>query len=196
MPVPKLWNETIASHRHTVHEAILTATAELVSEHGLLSVTMSQIAERSGIGRATLYKYFPDIEAILRAWHERQIACHLHQLGELRERGGPPGERLQVMLEAYARISSGRFSHDHAVLELAAVLHTGAHVVEAEQQVHDLFKELLTEVAEVGGLRDDVAPDELATYCLHALSAARSLHSESAVRRLVMVTIAGLRPAR
>ena len=38
---------------------------------------MSQIAKDTGIGRATLYKYFPDVESILRAWHQRQIDEHL-----------------------------------------------------------------------------------------------------------------------
>jgi hypothetical protein len=52
----------------------------------------------------------------------------------------------------------------------------------------------LIEAAENGNLRDDVAPDELASYCLHALAAAGSLPSEAAVRRLVTVTLAGLRP--
>jgi hypothetical protein len=59
-----------------------------------------------------------------------------------------------------------------------------------------LIKDLLTEVAATGNLRDDVAPDELATYCLHALGAASSLPSKAAVRRLVRVTLAGLRPPR
>jgi hypothetical protein len=45
-----------------------------------------------------------------------------------------------------------------------------------------------------GDLRDDVAPDELASYCLHALTAASSLPSKAAVRRLVNVILAGLRP--
>ena len=55
--VPKLWNETIEAHRRAVRDAILETTAALVVEHGLTSVTMSQIAEETGIGRATLYKY-------------------------------------------------------------------------------------------------------------------------------------------
>ncbi|HET7480249.1 MAG TPA: helix-turn-helix domain-containing protein, partial [Rubrobacteraceae bacterium] len=75
--MPKLWNETIEAHRRAVHDAILDATAVLVAEHGLLSVTMSRIAEETGIGRATLYKYFPDVEAVLLAWHERHVTGHL-----------------------------------------------------------------------------------------------------------------------
>ena len=59
--MPKLWNETIDAHRRAVHDAILNTAARLAFEHGLTSVTMSQIAAEVGIGRATLYKYFPDV---------------------------------------------------------------------------------------------------------------------------------------
>ncbi len=59
--MPRIWSETIAAHRDAVRDATLDATAALVAEHGLTGVTMSQIAKESGIGRATLYKYFPDI---------------------------------------------------------------------------------------------------------------------------------------
>ena len=38
--MPKLWTETIEEHRRTVHDATLDATAALVREHGLASVTM------------------------------------------------------------------------------------------------------------------------------------------------------------
>jgi AcrR family transcriptional regulator len=192
--VPKLWTQTIEAHRREVREAILDTAAALVSEHGLLSVTMSQIAERTGIGRATLYKYFPDVEAILHAWHHRQITGHLEQLAELRDRAGDPGERLEAVLRAYALISHERFSHQHPGAELAAVLHRGGHLTHAQQHVHDLIKNLLAEAARSGRIRDDVAPDELASYCLHALAAASSLPSEAAVRRLVTVILAGLRP--
>ncbi len=194
--MPRLWNQTIQAHRHQVRDAILDTTAALVAEHGLLSVTMSQIAEATGIGRATLYKYFPDVEAILLAWHERQIAAHLHQLAEARDQAGDAGQRLHAVLDAYARIAHDRFSHEHRSLELAALLHRGVHVTRAQQHVHAMIKELLAEAAAAGQVRADVVPDELASYCLHALAAASSLPSKAAVRRLVMVTLAGLRPPR
>jgi AcrR family transcriptional regulator len=187
--LPKLWNETIEAHRRDVRDATLDTTAALVAEHGLRSVTMSQIAEKTGIGRATLYKYFSGVEAILFAWHERQITGHLEYLAEVRDQAGNAGERLEAVLEAYALIS-----HEHRGTELAALLHRGEHVARAQQRLSDFIRDLLTEGAESGDLRDDVAPDELASYCLHALAAAGSLPSKAAVRRLVTVILAGLRP--
>jgi AcrR family transcriptional regulator len=192
--VPKLWTETIEAHRREVHDAILDTTAALVAEHGLLSVTMSQIAHDTGIGRATLYKYFPDVQAILRAWHERQIAGHLEYLAEVRDQAGGAAERLEAVLEAYALISSG--SRGHHETEFAAFLHRDDQVARAQQQVHEMIRGLLTEAAETGDVRDDVAPDELASYCLNALAGASRRRSKAAVRRLVTVTLAGLRPPR
>ena len=189
--MPRLWNDTIEAHRREVREAILDTTAALVAEHGLRSVTMSQIAEETGIGRATLYKYFSDVEAMLLAWHERQIAAHLDYLAEVRDRGGP-GEPLEAVLEAYALISHESQGHHNRAL--AAFLHRDEHVAHAQQQLRKMIRDLLTEGATRGVLRDDVAPDELATYCLHALTAAGSLPSKAAVRRLVRVTLASLRP--
>ncbi len=152
---------------------------------------MSQIAEETGIGRATLYKYFPDVEAILVAWHERQINRHLDYLAEVRDRAGAPGGRLQAVLEAYALISHE--SHGHQDTALAAFLHRDEQVAGAERQLHRMIGDLLTVAAGTGDVRDDVAPDELASYCLHALTAARGLPSSAAVRRLVTVILAGLR---
>jgi AcrR family transcriptional regulator len=190
--VPKLWTETIEAHRREVRDAILDTTAALVAEHGLRSVTMSQIAEDTGIGRATLYKYFPDVEAILFAWHERQVTGHLEYLAEVRDQAGTPRERLEAVLEAYALISHE--SHGHHDTALAAFLHRDEQVARAQQQLRDMIRDVLIEGAETGDLRDDVPPDELASYCLHALSAANSLASKAAVRRLVTVTLAGLHP--
>jgi AcrR family transcriptional regulator len=177
-----------------VRDAIQEATWALVTEHGLRSVTMSQIAEMTDIGRATLYKYFPDVEAILLAWHERQITGHLEYLVEVRDQAGGAVERLEAVVEAYALISHERYSHEHPGLELVALLNRGVHVTGAQQQVHDMIKDLLTEAAETGDVRGDVTPDELASYCLHALAAASSMPSKAAVRRLVTVILAGLRP--
>jgi AcrR family transcriptional regulator len=190
--VPKLWSETIKEHRREVREAIQETTVALVAERGLLSVTMSQIAEETGIGRATLYKYFPDVEAILRAWHERKINGHLGDLVRVREEAGEPGERLRGVLETYAFIVHDSRSHKDS--ELAALLHGDKQVATAEQQLRGVMRDLLTEGTKTGDVRTDVRADELASYCVHSLTAASTMPSRAAVRRLVEVTLAGLRP--
>ena len=192
--MPKLWNETIEAHRREVRDAILDTASVLVAEGGLRSVTMSRVAERTGIGRATLYKYFPDLDAILHAWHDRQITGHLRQLAEIRDGADDAGQRLVAVLEAYAHIAHGVRGHHDS--EIVRFLHRDEEVVRAQQQLHDLFRQLLADGAAAGEVRADVTPDELATYCLHALEAAGSLPSQAAVLRLVTLTLAGLRPQR
>lgn len=186
--MPKLWSDTIEAHRHDVRRAILDTTGALVTEHGLAGVTMSQIADATGIGRATLYKYFSDVHAVLVAWHEHQVSAHLAELQAVRDRAGDPAERLAAVLEAFALIS-----HQRHPTELVALLHRGAHVAHAHEQLAQFIRDLIAEGAAAGAFRDDVAPGELASYCLHALTAAASLPSKAAVRRLVQVTLAGLR---
>lgn len=185
--VPKLWTDTIETHRREVRDATLDTAAALVTKHGLLSVTMSQIAEETGIGRATLYKYFADVEAILVAWHERQVNRHLVELTRIRDQARDAGERLETVLEAYALIAQ-----EHHGTELSELLHRGKHAARAQGHLNDLIRDLLTEGVAAGDVRNDVAPEELASYCVHALAAASSLPSKAAVRRLVAVTMAGL----
>ncbi len=190
--MPKLWTDTIEAHRLAIREATLDAAAALVAEHGLRGVTMSEIAEVTGIGRATLYKYFPDVESILSAWHQREVGGHLAQLVKVRDDEADPGRRLEAVLTAYARIThQSRGRHEP---EMAALLHRDEQVAGAEHQVLGIFRDLLNEAAEAGAVRTDASADELARYCLHALAAASGLPSKAAVERLVTVTLTGLQP--
>ena len=200
--MPKLWDDTIEAHRRSVRDAILETAAALVTQGGLRAVTMSQIAEQTGIGRATLYKYFPDVDAMLLAWHERQVMRHLAQLDELRRQPGPAGDRLAAVLEAYALIRHESAAHarhgerpDHGP-DMAALLHRGDHVDRAQRRLRDFLRDVLADAAGAGDVRTDVPPGELAAFCLDALAAAARLPSQAAVRRLVTVTLAGLRPPR
>ena len=189
--MPKLWDQTIESHRLAVREAVLDAAAALVAERGLLAVTMSRLAERTGISRATLYTYFPDVESVLGTWHERQVDRHLRHLAEVGARAGGVEDRLQAVLEACARMAFQRSSRQDA--DVAAALHRGDALTRAEAHLRAFVRDLLAEGAEAGVLRQDVPAEELAGYCLHALGAAAAAESDAAVQRLVEVTLAGIR---
>jgi AcrR family transcriptional regulator len=186
--MPKLWDQTIEAHRRAVHNAALAATGALVAERGLRAVTMSEVAQLTGIGRATLYKYFPDVETMLAAWHERQVRGHLDQLGAVVATEGNAAERLTAVLRVFARLSTERHGEG-----LVTLLHRGPHIGKAQLELRELVRQLVAEGAAAGDIRDDVPPDELADYCLHAVVAARAPGSKAAVERLVTVILAGLR---
>lgn len=188
--MPKLWTETIEAHRREVRDAILDTTATLIHSEGLLSVSMSQIAEETGIGRATLYKYFSDVESILRAWHEREITKHLGQLADARDRHTAPRERLRAVLETYAAIS--RASEGHHDTELAALMHRDQQVIRAEDTLRAMIRDLVADAQKAGEAQRELSADDLASYCLHALTAAKRMRTRASVARLIDVILNGI----
>lgn len=194
--MPKLWSETIEAHRREVRDAIVDATVHLATEHGPLNVTMSQVAAATGIGRATLYKYFSGVEQILHAWHERQVDHHLAVVSGIAARDVPPMRRLRDVLEAYAEVQRRRAGHGHRPHgpELIAFLHRDHHGAPAEQELHAILRDLIAQAAAEGQVRSDIAAEELTAFCLHALDAAAAAPSAAATDRLVGVILDGLRP--
>jgi AcrR family transcriptional regulator len=192
MMMPKLWSDTIDAHRQEVRDAITETTVSLVAQEGVRAVTMSRIAEEVGIGRATLYKYFPDVDSILHAWHEQHVSAHLGQLREIVHGEGSVDERLGAVLHGYALIRY-EMTHQAHGADLTALLHQHGGVAGTEEHLRQFLTRLLTEAVAAGCVRTDISAAELATFCLHALSGAGLLSSKAAVSRLVTVTVDGLR---
>jgi AcrR family transcriptional regulator len=189
--MPRLWTDTIESHRAEVRDAIVETAAELATKGGAAKLTMTQVAERAGIGRATLYKYFDDVQAILIAWHEKQIASHFAELEGAKNGAGTSLERIDAVLATYAFLA-----FEHHGRELVALLARGEHALRANERFLKMLEGLLAEGATRRLLRNDVPPAELATYCMNALAGAAALPSRAAVGRLVAVTMGGLRKPR
>jgi AcrR family transcriptional regulator len=186
-----LWSDTVEAHRRDVRQAVMDTTWRLVTDHGLLAVTMSRIAEEVGVGRATLYKYFPDVEAILFAHHHQHVVHHLTQLRAVRDQADDPVEGLRAVLTGYAQIC--RHRQQHGTDELMRLLHRGTDADLSHQQLDDLIAELIASAsADSDAVNAGVAPGELASYCRHALEAASTLTTDQAVDRLVAMVLRGL----
>ncbi|MDQ3569188.1 MAG: TetR/AcrR family transcriptional regulator [Actinomycetota bacterium] len=193
--MPRLWADTIDTHRRQVNDAILDATAALIAEQGPLSVAMSAIAERAGIGRATLYKYFPDVESIVIAWHTRDFAEHLHRLKGLSETDDVTLEDLAEFVRAQRRHHPHRKGSDIAGA-LVQSLADADGVIEdrIEPEIIALLTGLLTRLARRKEVRGDHDPAVLARWLLHAVHAPGDLDHE-AVSQLVVDSLAP-QPAR
>ena len=86
----------------------------------------------------------------------------------------------------------GTIERERHDAELAAVVRHGSEVDDARQQLIAVLSGLVAEAAVVGEARGDASPGELAAFCLHAVTASRSLASQAGVRRLVAVIVDGV----
>lgn len=188
--MPKLWADNLESHRQDVREAILDATAAIVTENGPTSVAMSAIAERAGITRATLYKYFRDVKTIFLALQERQVNANLVELARARDGMGDAVQKLERLLSTYARLV-----HEQHSSELVGLLRQGDTAGEGYRKLTSMLRDAIVEGVAARRIRGDVPPKELASFCIRALEAASGT-SAAGVQRLVSVTLAGLRPPR
>ena len=193
--MPRLWSETIESHRQEVHAAILEATATVAAERGPMNVTMSQVADRTGIARATLYKYFASVEEILKAWHQRRVDEHLRVLTAAAAQPRPALDRLRAVLDTYVQVQRHRAtderSHDSA---LVTFLHRPDELSTATERIRSLLTDVIADAADAGEVRTDVSAAELADYCFHAIGAAQAASTDTTARRLLTLIIDGLRP--
>ena len=188
--MPRIWADTIDTHRRQVTDAVLDATAGLVEEAGPMSVTMSAIAARAGIGRATLYKYFADVESILVAWHHRQFDDRLSQLAALAGSGvGTLDELIGWALHQRRHLRDHH--HSSIVGTLAEALAApGSGMPDAvERSVVHALRDVVSDLAQRGEARHDVDPETLARWLLHGIHAPASI-GDDAVAAVLATSLA------
>lgn len=183
--MPKLWHDTISAHRSAVADAIMEHTAAIAAREGLTALTMARIATETGIGRATLYKYFKDVEDILAAWHQRQVTAHLEDLSAIRARVEDPLAALEAVLLAYLSHSA----HGHHG-SLGRLLHAMPHVETAQVHLSSFVASLIADAVSAKVLPKGASAEERARYVLAALQA--PVTSKAAATRLVRMVLTGL----
>lgn len=186
--MPKLWNDSIDAHHEAVSDAIFAATATIISRDGFGGLSMARIAQEAGIGRATLYKYFGDLDALLAAWHERTVTQHLELVTATAASHQDPIDALKHTLLAFG--SMRRDHQDHAP---AALLHGLPHVGRAHGHLRAHLRSLVKAAANRGDVRRDITADELAGFALAALENTRFAKGERSVERTVELILDAIR---
>jgi AcrR family transcriptional regulator len=88
----------------TARKAILSAAAELLLDRGLTEVSMDAVAERAGVSKATIYRWWPTketlaLDTLFTEW--AAVTPQHYESGSLR------GDLL-ALLRSWARLASGR----------------------------------------------------------------------------------------
>ncbi len=86
------------------HKAVLDAAADLLLDRGLSAVSMDAVAERAGVSKATIYRWWPTKEALaLDALYTEWAAARPYP----RDTGSLRGDLLSL-LRPWARLASSR----------------------------------------------------------------------------------------
>lgn len=151
------WGDATASYRDRQRGAILGTALELLMGHGSAGMSMAALASAAGISRATLYRYFSDLDAVLVGIAE-MIAQHDEDLAAavLSE----PGARRQLR-EVVSALVSAHAGEALPVEAIAGALPPAAReLLEAhERRTLHLIQDILERGRRSGELREDVDPE-------------------------------------
>ncbi len=108
--------------------AILEGAAQILEAGGLAAFTTNAVAERAGVSIGTLYQYFADKNALIRALAQRELQVTLTRVRQalLGEIDPTPEGRVRVMIRAMITAFRGRQRARKAVLQ--ALLSRGGGV--------------------------------------------------------------------
>jgi AcrR family transcriptional regulator len=133
-------------------EAIVAAAREMFAESG--DVAMYEVARRAGVGQATLYRNFPDRDALIAALAVEWID-ELERLGA--EHAGEP-DAFFVLLRAMVD-SAARF---HGLADCAQKSPDVASELEPlQQRLTDLIKPSLRDAKAAGLVRRDLGVNDV-----------------------------------
>jgi AcrR family transcriptional regulator len=185
--MPYLRKRPRQARAHATFDAILEAAARILAEHGPQRLTTNAIASRAGVSVGSLYQYFPDRRAIVRALLEREmVRAEAMRPPALDDAGHPPQQRLRAAVDWHFDVHADRPALASALQRLAA-----AHLPAAELRRLDALRAARTaRLIETLGVGPDVDRD-LAAFVVATCLA--SITDAAAARRPAELRSAALR---
>lgn len=98
--MPKISAATLQEHRAETIDKLLDSWGDLVMEKGFDAVTLADVAAQVGLARTAIYNYFPDREALLFAWTDREVRRTLDALQQDLDKAGNYADKLRVFVHS------------------------------------------------------------------------------------------------
>lgn len=172
-------------------DLIVAAAQRLFLEQGV-EVPLEEVARRAGVGIGTLYRRFPDRDALLRAVGEESLR-RLADLAETAWREEPDAwHALCRFLRGAVELRLGALP---AKLEphLHQRMRAGQDLHEMRQRIIAMILQMIEQAQADGALRADVGPGDVALLMTLNVYTPPDLPDEQAIPRVVEIMLDGLR---
>jgi AcrR family transcriptional regulator len=172
------------------YELLLSAAAAAFAEHGADEVSLEEVARRAGVGIGTLYRHFPNRQALLEAVYKDQVDGLEVLAGKLLA-AELPGEALRQWLRAFAAF--GRTKRSMTTALVSTLGKDSALLSECSRILRSCTEALLDRAKEAGVVRADAQSADLIrlTHGLIMASEAAGGDTEQA-DRMVDLLLGGL----
>ncbi|MFI6167375.1 TetR/AcrR family transcriptional regulator [Nocardia sp. NPDC051052] len=183
--------EELRADARNNRDQLLTAALNVFRERGV-DVPMKEIADRAGVGVGTLYRRFPDRDALISAAASAYLA------------GLAAAAATAWREEPDAWAALARFLREcvhQGVGGLAAAIEPVAHsriradpkLIEVRDAVTDLINRMTTQAKADGALRDDIGPVDVAKLMTLQIYTRPGESHPATIDRVVDIMLDGLR---
>jgi AcrR family transcriptional regulator len=172
------WHQARVAHRHEQAASIATSAFTLITQHGAPALTMAGIAKEADVSRQTLYRYYPDVDAVLVGIAEL-VASHDEEFEQLVAQEPTPTSQFALIASTVAGAGHG----EHSASALAAVLPPEGREVLSQHQArgYRLLSDVLRRGVDEGSFGSDVDPVADAPLILGLLAAADPNEAQRAI---------------
>ena len=176
-----------ADARHN-YEHLIEVAADSIAELGP-SVSLEEVAKRAGVGIGTLYRHFPNRQALLETVYRDQVTAHCTRARELLATT-PPGEALPLWLHSLLTYNLSMRGLKEALMAGEVSPQTS----DCKARMHEVGGELLARAQEVGAVRRDIEVTDLLRL-VHSIALMVEPGAEGTARaeRVFEVMVAGLK---
>jgi TetR/AcrR family transcriptional repressor of mexCD-oprJ operon len=175
--------------RDRVARGILEVAAQVFAEHGE-AASMTDVAQAAGVGRATLYRYFPSRDALLRGLFEAALAEVTDRITEAQLDTVP-------VAEAIARATRAVLSATRKYRALGLFTKSPDDSRQAEQTLMGPMRTLIERAGAEGAFRTDLSSEAIAEVYFGMLEGAVArvtqgrLGTETAATALTTIFLTG-----
>jgi AcrR family transcriptional regulator len=174
-------------------QRILRAAAEVFTEHGL-QASLDDVARHAGVGVGTVYRRFPDKEALAEALFEERLGA---LVGLAEQALAEPDE--WVGLVSFLENAGALLAADRGLRQIVMfATYSCDRVGEARARLQPVVTKLVTRAQAAGAVRADLRPTDvpLIEFMLAAVADYARQARPEVWRRYLALILDGLRPSR